>query len=613
MRDFGSLKVVVLGDLIVDEYITCEPVGMSQEDPTIVVTPIKSDRFIGGAGIVAAHARGLGAAVSYFGVIGRDEAAHYARTKLNDYAVNAHCIEDDSRPTSLKQRFRASDKTLLRVSHLREHAISAQLCDEMLRQMTPLLREADLLVFSDFNYGCLPQSLVARIAAFCATHDTMMVADSQSSSQVGDIARFKGMRLVTPTEREARLALRDFSSGLVVLAQSLQNQAQVQDVFVKLGSEGMLIQSASTPSGIQTDQLPAFNSAPKDVSGAGDSMLITASMALAIGADIWQSAYLGSLAAACQVGKIGNVPLSAAELIAERSPDRDMIALLLAAGMGTRLRPLTEHTPKCMVQIGGKPLLAHWLDSLAPANPQRILINTHYLPEAVRAFVARHPTRDRIGLHHEPALLGTAGTLRVLAHELRGQSLLVAHADNLAAFDLSAFYRRHQTRPAGVHITMLTFDSDTPRSCGIVEETAHGIVSGFHEKVSNPPGRRANGAIYFFAPAVLDFVLATETVADISRDLLPHFIHRTQTWFDPNTYLRDIGTPEALHAAEQEWTVLIRLSHPPTRYSCARFCGIALRIGGRGDIAGDTEQGTECVERIEATVEAKRELVQVRL
>jgi bifunctional ADP-heptose synthase (sugar kinase/adenylyltransferase) len=181
--------------------------------------------------------------------------------------------------------------------------------------MTSAIRDADLLVFSDFNYGCLPQPLVERIAEQCAAHGTMMVADSQSSSQVGDISRFKGMRLLTPTEREARLALRDFSSGLVVLAQTLQTQARVRDVFVKLGSEGVLIQSSEQD--IVTDQLPALNSSPKDVSGAGDSMLITSSMALAVGADIWQSAYLGSLAAACQVGKMGNLPLSEHELVRE--------------------------------------------------------------------------------------------------------------------------------------------------------------------------------------------------------------------------------------------------------------------------------------------------------
>jgi len=315
---FSSLKVVVVGDLIVDDYISCAPVGMSQEDPTIVVTPIMEERFVGGAAIVAAHARGLGAAVSYFCVAGRDGTADFALERLRAQGVQTSCVYDESRPTTLKQRYRASGKTLLRVSHLREHGISQNLCDSLFECMSPGLRKADLLVFSDFNYGCLPQPLVDRISTYCRRHGAMMVADSQSSSQVGDVSRFRGMRLLTPTEREARLAMRDFSSGLVVLAESLRKTAQARDVIVTLGSEGMLVQTEAKHAGdMVTDRLPALNSAPKDVAGAGDSLLIASSMGLAVGADIWQASYLGSIAAACQVGRVGNSPLSASEVAAE--------------------------------------------------------------------------------------------------------------------------------------------------------------------------------------------------------------------------------------------------------------------------------------------------------
>ena len=315
---FPTLKVVVVGDLIVDEYINCAPLGMSQEDPTLVVSPIMGERFVGGAAIVAAHARGLGAEVSYFCVSGKDEAANYAFGRLKEYGVTTAHVQDDSRPTTLKQRFRANGKTLLRVSHLREHDITKRLCDRLFSQMKPALESANLVVFSDFNYGCLPQALVDRIVGLCQRNGTMMVADSQSSSQVGDVSRFRGMRLLTPTEREARLAVRDFGTGLVVLAESLRKRAQARDVFVTLGSEGVLVQSEGAgPDDIVTDRLPAMNSEPKDVSGAGDSMLICASMALAVGADVWQSAYLGSIASACQVARVGNTPLTANEIIAE--------------------------------------------------------------------------------------------------------------------------------------------------------------------------------------------------------------------------------------------------------------------------------------------------------
>jgi len=314
VRKFKGMRVLVVGDLIVDQYVTCDPLGMSQEDPTIVVTPIREDRFVGGAAIVGAHASGLGAEASYFGVVGADWTAQYARSTLENFRVQARLFVDQSRPTTLKTRYRAHGKTLLRVSQLRQHGISRELADELCRQVSEAAAKCDLLIFADFNYGCLPQFVVDRIAATCNQRGIPMVADSQASSQIGDVSRFHGMRLLAPTEYEARLATRDFSSGLAVLAHELQAKARPEHVFITLGAEGLLIHTASG-----TDRLPAFNRAPKDVAGAGDSLLTCASMALVAGADVWRSAYLGCVAAACQVGRLGNFPLTVDELLKELS------------------------------------------------------------------------------------------------------------------------------------------------------------------------------------------------------------------------------------------------------------------------------------------------------
>ena len=318
IEKFRTLKVIVVGDLIVDEYITCDPLGMSQEDPTIVVTPIKHDLFVGGAGIVAAHARGLGAQVRYFGVTGADVTASFARSTLESNGVSACLVNDESRPTTLKQRYRARGKTLLRVSHLRQHGISHELVEDILARLSESIVDADLLIFSDFNYGCLPQPLVDGVVTLCARHEVPMVADSQSSSQIGDISRFRGMLLITPTEHEARLAVRDTGLGLVTLSEALRQKAEAEHVLITLGAEGLIVHSPnSSPNGVITDQLAAFNSAPKDVSGAGDCLLTCAAMALVTGASIWESAFLGSVAAACQVGRVGNFPLSSEEVIKE--------------------------------------------------------------------------------------------------------------------------------------------------------------------------------------------------------------------------------------------------------------------------------------------------------
>ncbi len=318
VEQFRKLRVVVVGDLIVDEYVNCEPLGMSQEDPTLVVMPIKTDRFLGGAGIVAAHAAGLGANVRYLSVAGEDEAMEFAERTLKQYRIACDLVRDVSRPTTLKQRFRANGKTLLRVSQLRQHDISAELTRRLADEIMDALADANLLIFSDFNYGCLPQTLVDDIATHCRERGIMMVADSQASSQMGDVSRFKGAALMTPTEHEARLAVRDFRSGLVVLAEALRVKADAKELLITLGAEGLLIHSPNPGSGnLMTDRLPAFNTAPKDVAGAGDCLLTCASLALAVGADIWQSAYAGSVAAACQVSRVGNLPLKAADLLTE--------------------------------------------------------------------------------------------------------------------------------------------------------------------------------------------------------------------------------------------------------------------------------------------------------
>lgn len=318
LQHFTQLKVCVVGDLIVDEYITCQPLGMSQEDPTIVVTPIDSTRFIGGAGIVAAHAAGLGASVSFVSITGNDATRKFALDGLAAAGVRSQLIIDDSRPTTLKQRYRCQGKSLLRVSHLHQSAISLALQEQILADLEKTMVGTDLLVFSDFNYGCLPQTLVEKIVELAKSRNVMAVADSQSSSQVGDIGRFREMHLITPTEREARISTRNHEDGLVVMAEQLRQQAAAQNILLKLGGEGLLIHAGTDVADTWlTDRIGPLNSSPKDVAGAGDSLLITSAMTLASGGNIWEAACLGSLAAAVQVGRVGNTPLRTKDLLQE--------------------------------------------------------------------------------------------------------------------------------------------------------------------------------------------------------------------------------------------------------------------------------------------------------
>jgi rfaE bifunctional protein kinase chain/domain len=321
LRQLAAMKVCVLGDLIIDEYIDCQALGMSQEDPTLVVTPTSTASFVGGAGIVAAHAAGLGANVRFVSVTGADATRDFARSGLTAAGVASSLLVDDSRPTTLKQRFRSKGKTLLRVSHLHQTAISIALQTKLLEMTEQAIQGVDLLVFSDFNYGCLPQRIVDTVTSMAKVRGIVMVADSQSSSQMGDISRYAGMDLLTPTEHEARLATRNREDGLVVLAEALRVRSSAKNILLKMGEEGLLVHAGGGADGSEwfTDRVGAMNVAPRDVAGAGDSLLIASALTIASGGNIWEAACMGSLAAAIQVGRVGNSPLQSDELLSELS------------------------------------------------------------------------------------------------------------------------------------------------------------------------------------------------------------------------------------------------------------------------------------------------------
>lgn len=282
IHKFSKLRICVIGDLIIDEYITCEPLGMSQEDPTIVVTPTNTQKYIGGAAIVAAHASGLGAKVHFISVSGHDDEHDYAKNMLASYGVDEDIYIDSSRPTTLKQRFRCKGKTLLRVSRLHQTPVSSQIQEEILKKISNVLNDIDVLIFSDFNYGLLTDNLVNSISEMTKEKRIFVAADCQSSSQIGDVGRYKNLDLITPTEREARISLRNQDDGLVVISQILQEKTKSANVILKLGADGLLVQAGGENAG-WTDRIEALNLTPIDVSGAGDSLLVTSSMILASG------------------------------------------------------------------------------------------------------------------------------------------------------------------------------------------------------------------------------------------------------------------------------------------------------------------------------------------
>lgn len=228
-----------------------------------------------------------------------------------------------------------------------------------------------------------------------------------------------------------------------------------------------------------------------------------------------------------------------------------MKAILLAAGLGTRLKPITNSTPKCLVPIKGQPLLGYWLNTLVNLGINEILINTHYFSEQVELFINSHQHKDKVTLVYEEELLGTAGTLLRNKSFWQSDDVLVAHADNFCMSDLIGLKQTFIENKAHFDATMLLFKSNTPKSCGVVELNEKSTITAFHEKVDNPPTNLASGAVFIFSDNVYDKYFSSlneNQFLELSIDVIPNMVNKIQGWLVDGFFI-DIGTPDTYKLA----------------------------------------------------------------
>jgi mannose-1-phosphate guanylyltransferase len=225
-------------------------------------------------------------------------------------------------------------------------------------------------------------------------------------------------------------------------------------------------------------------------------------------------------------------------------------AFLLSAGVGSRLRPITDTIPKCMVEIDGRPLLEIWLDAFHRAGVDEVLVNLHHLPGPVLEHVAARSGPPAVHTVFEPELLGSAGTLVANRHWIEAEEFFLAcNADNLTDFDLRELIDKH--REGRAIATLTAFHSETPSAGGVLELGEFDEVIGFTEKPENPVSDLVNAGMYAFSPAVLDEITRPAPV-DIGYSLLPKLVGKARV-VPVKGYFRDIGTPEAYRRASEEW------------------------------------------------------------
>lgn len=233
-----------------------------------------------------------------------------------------------------------------------------------------------------------------------------------------------------------------------------------------------------------------------------------------------------------------------------------MKAIILAAGLGTRLRPITDTTPKCLVPINGVPLLELWLRDCERAGVEAVLVNTHHLAERLEEFVASRRGVP-VTLAYEPTLLGSAGTIAANWSFVDGDaSFLVVYADNLTTFPLSKLTAFHATHDQIA--SMALFRSPNPSACGVVEMDSAGLVTGFWEKPANPPGNLVNAGLYVFRREVRQY-LPREVPSDVGGALMPALVGRSKG-LPISGYFIDIGTLENYHRAQADYAAACRVT-----------------------------------------------------
>mgnify|MGYP006275551891 CR=1 FL=1 len=228
--------------------------------------------------------------------------------------------------------------------------------------------------------------------------------------------------------------------------------------------------------------------------------------------------------------------------------EKEFVALLLAAGLGTRLRPLTNQIPKCLVKVGGNPVLRIWINKLRAVGCRKIIINTHYKSEMVEQAISDwDEARGLVIIRKEETLRGTGGTFIDCLEEFDAERGMLIHADNLMEESLVGLINAKQNSPTA-DMTLLTFKTQTPKNCGIVETTKEGWITSFTEKPSDPKSNIASGAVCIFEKTLIEKAKNLTEVSDFSRDILEKINMRMKAYMTKG-FFYDIGTIQSLRAA----------------------------------------------------------------
>ena len=319
IQRFKNCRILVVGDLMIDEYLWGEVDRISPEAPVQVVAVQNEEFTLGGCGNVVNNLVAMGAEVATVGVIGSDPEGELLRKKLNDLGVDTEgIVEETDRCTTRKTRIIAANQHVLRIDRENRKDISEKTVQSNLRAISDKIGSMDLVLISDYGKGVVSQSLLAPLARAAKENGKLTIADPKGI----DLRKYAGITVLTPNKKEASAAagieIRT-ASDLIATGNKILRSAKVESLLITCGKEGMVLFERNEASHrIRSDARQVF-----DVSGAGDTVVAVLGLALASGANLREAARIANTAAGIVVGKVGTATVSPDELSAALNPFQD--------------------------------------------------------------------------------------------------------------------------------------------------------------------------------------------------------------------------------------------------------------------------------------------------
>jgi len=307
VEELRGARVLVIGDVMLDEYLRGDVSRISPEAPVPVLEVRGYDRRLGGAANAAANLQALGGVATLVGVVGRDEAAAILAERLAHHGIAGAVVVDADRPTSKKTRIVAGQQQIVRVDHEQRHPITGATADGVRHAIDQAMRGVQACVLSDYAKGVVTAEIARHAIDAARAAAIPVVVDPKQPS----FTAYRGATVITPNLRELEVAAPGVRPFEVERA-AASVLAEIADtaLLVTRSADGMsLFRAGHAPL-----HVPAVAREVFDVTGAGDTVVATLALALAARVPLEQAVELASLAAAISVSKRGTSTVSPAEL-----------------------------------------------------------------------------------------------------------------------------------------------------------------------------------------------------------------------------------------------------------------------------------------------------------